>query len=56
MVSPELCPRNSRKRQTLLGLGRRRAAVTLDGAALFVIDANFHGPLSEGSLGSDPTG
>ena len=34
------------KRQTLLGLGRRRAAVTLDGAALFVIDANCHGPLS----------
>ena len=34
------------KRQTLLGLARRRAAITLDGAALFVIDANCHGPLS----------
>src|SRR5208283_548926 len=34
------------KRQTLLGLARRRAAVTLDGAALFVIDANCHGPPS----------
>src|SRR5208337_1107925 len=32
------------KRQTLLRLARRRAAVTLDGAALFVIDANCHGP------------
>ena len=34
------------KCQMLLGLARRRATVTLDGAALFVIDANCHGPLS----------
>src|SRR5208337_3533618 len=42
------------KRQTLLGLARRRAAVTLDGAALFVIDANCHGPLSGGAWGQTP--
>jgi hypothetical protein len=34
------------KLQTLLRLVRRRAAVTLDRAALFVIDANCHGPPS----------
>jgi hypothetical protein len=38
------------KCQTLLGLTGRRDAVTLDGAALFDIDANCHEPLSRGGL------